>query len=230
MYYIKILILSMNTFFIYSQLLFVSCGFTNSIVKQQFKYYCLSPNIKNNILYNNNMPILYSNIKSKNNIYSIEHICPISYLITNESKIDMHNLIKTKKEINNARSNYKYSDHEELNYNNLHNNWIKLENNNYVNHKKKKFIPNDESKGLISRALLYIHDKYNIDIYNIIDNDVLIKWYISFPPNENEKYHNNYILNIQNTNNKYISNYKYYREKIYKKIKNKDKDNLNLFK
>jgi endonuclease I len=165
------------------------------------------------------MPILYTKNNLNNDKYSLEHIYPISYLICNESKVDMHNLVKTTKYLNNARSNYKYTDFEEINFNINNKNWIELENFNYVNHKKKLFIPNNDSKGLISRAILYINDTYYHDINKVINLSALINWYINYPPDIYEKNHNNYVKKIQNTDNKFISNYKYYREKIYKNIK-----------
>mgnify|MGYP001074538096 CR=1 FL=1 len=217
---IKIFILLMNTFFIYSQLLFIRTDIRLSNIKRSFVIYnCLSSNIKKDILHNTNMPILYSKNNLNNNKYSLEHIYPISYLISNKSKIDMHNLIKTTKYLNNARSNYKYTDFEEINFNINNKNWIQLENNNYVNHKKKLFIPNNHSKGLISRAILYINDTYFYEINKVINHSTLINWYIYNPPDIYEKYHNNYVKKIQNTDNKFISNYKYYRQKIYKIIK-----------
>ena len=127
-FYSKILILLMNTFLIYSKLLFIRNNF--KLIKRSFLIYnCLSSNIKRDILYNRNMPILYTKNNLNNNIYSLEHIYPISYLICNKSKIDMHNLIKTTKNLNNARSNYKYTDFEEINFDINNKNWIQLENN-----------------------------------------------------------------------------------------------------
>ena len=220
MFYIKSLILLMNTFIIYSQLLFIRTDFRLSNIKRSFvTCNCISSNIKKDILYNTNMPILYTKNNLNNDIYSLEHIYPISYLISNESKIDMHNLIKTTKYLNNARSNYKYTDFEEINFNINNKNWIELENNNYVNHKKKLFIPNNNSKGIISRAILYINDTYSYKINKVINYSTLINWYIYNPPDICEKYHNNYVKKIQNTDNKFILNYKYYKKKIYKIIK-----------
>ena len=46
-------------------------------------------------------------------VYSLEHIYPISHM-TNDAKVDMHNLFKTTKFLNNARSNYKFTDYENI--------------------------------------------------------------------------------------------------------------------
>jgi endonuclease I len=76
-----------------------------------------------------------------------------------------------------------------------------------VNHKQKLFIPNTVSRGFISRAILYMSKEYNYIITKIIDKDTLIKWYYSYPPTHCEKYHNEVIQRLQNTNNIFISNY-----------------------
>ena len=114
------------------------------------------------------MPILYTNninlIIPKNIFLTAEHIYPQSLLKDCENK-DMHNIIKTFNTLNVNRSNYKYCDI----YNLTDKNWFKLEYDNYVNNKKKLFIPNINSRGLISRAILYMCREYNLDFNNIID-------------------------------------------------------------
>ena len=197
------------------------------------KSYSINHSIKDNILNDKYMPLLYTNNNKLNNtLYSIEHIYPISYFKLKNNDIiinDMHNLIKTTKFINNARSNYKYSDFKEIIYidnnnfniiyNNIsNNNWKLLDNYNYVNHKKKLFIPNNNSKGFIARAILYISFNYNLNYSKIINTDTLIKWNKIYPPNRNEKYHNFIANKIQNKDNIFISKY----SKInLKKISNK---------
>tara|TARA_B110000858_G_scaffold8852_1_gene9413 strand:- start:2848 stop:3561 length:714 start_codon:yes stop_codon:yes gene_type:complete len=221
MYIIPIFILFCNIFtnsFVFS--------YNNLLRQKNIIIYCKhhcdnTKNPKYNIISDDNMPILYAKVNdniSKNNLYSLEHIFPISYMI-NDAKIDMHNLFKTTRTLNNARSNYKYSDYEEyiiyqnntwlLIINDINtNDWIELENENFVNHKKKLFIPSDKSKGIISRALLYITFKYKFDLDKIINIDTLIGWYLKYPPTNSEKYHNNYVKKIQYNDNKFISSYK----------------------
>ena len=192
------------------------------ILKAKYNTNLINP--KYTLISDNNMPIIYSkinlhNIEFKKTIYSLEHIYPISHM-TDSAKIDMHNLFKTTKNLNNARSNYKFSDYEEIliypnnswytiiNYVTHNKNWIALENNNYVNHKKKLFIPSDESKGIISRAILYMTFKYKYKFEKVINLDTLISWYLTYPPTDKEKYHNNYVKKIQYNDNKFISSYK----------------------
>lgn len=207
---------------------------TNFILKANYNTNSINP--KHNIISDENMPMIYSKInlytiELKKTIYSLEHIYPISHM-TDSAKIDMHNLFKTTKFLNNARSNYKFTDYEELLFypnntwitikNDVNNkNWICLENNNYVNHKQKLFIPSNESKGIIARAILYITFKYKFKLEKVINFDTLISWYIKYPPTNKEKYHNNYVKKIQYTDNKFISSYKS-NIKMLLKLKNKN--------
>jgi endonuclease I len=191
--------------------------FRNSLLK------CNLYNPKHNIIYDDKMPIIYTDVniidnKYKKIYYSLEHIYPSSFL-NSESRHDLHNIFKTSKFINNARSNYKYIDlyeyiihknnSETIIYNDINSKkWLKLDNDNYVNHKYKFFIPNDNSKGIISRAILYMSYNYNLKLFKIINIDTLLNWYYKYPPTKSEIYHNNYVKKIQNTDNKFISCYK----------------------
>lgn len=177
---------------------FVNC-FTNSMI--------ISENsIIRKTIINDNMPSLYTpfNLKNlpKNRFYTAEHIYPQSLLTSIESK-DMHNIIKTINSINVNRSNYKFHDYIDLN----DKNWKKIEYDNYVNHKKKLFVPNSNSKGFISRAILYMCREYNLKLDKIIDKTTLIKWFYSYSPSNCEIYHNNIVKKIQNKNNIFISGY-----------------------
>ena len=49
-----------------------------------------------------------------NSIYTLEHIFPKSYM-NKKTYNDMHNIFKCNKEINNYRSNYKFSDFNYIN-------------------------------------------------------------------------------------------------------------------
>ncbi len=203
-----------------------SNSFHYSYNMRKFRISLLKCNLyysKHNIIYDNEMPIIYTDVniidnKYKKIYYSLEHIFPSCYL-NNDSRNDLHNIFKTSKFINNARSNYKFTDlyeyiihknySETIIYNDINSKkWLKLENDNYVNHKHKFFIPNDNSKGIISRAILYMSHNYNLKLFKIINIDTLLNWYYKYPPTKSEIYHNNYVKKIQNTDNKFISCYK----------------------
>ncbi len=192
MRYILILILS--------NLSVVSCYY-NMILRTQCNI------IKNTILNDSKMPFIYINKNFakediKNTFFSAEHIYPQSLLNIKQSN-DMHNIIRTLNTLNVNRSNYKF--HDEYNKPDKH--WIELEYDNYVNHKDKIFIPNNDSKGFISRAILYMYREYKCNPKKIIDIEILKKWYYNFPPKHDELYHNMVVKRIQNKNNIFISNY-----------------------
>lgn len=133
---------------------------------------------------------------------SAEHIYP-QCLLDGKQSNDMHNIIKTLNTLNANRSNYKF--HED--YDIKSKNWVELECNNYVNHKDKVFVPNNDSRGFISRAILYMYKEYNCNPKKIIDIEILKKWYYNFSPTIDERYHNDIIKRLQNKNNIFISNY-----------------------
>lgn len=164
----------------------------------------------NNIYLDDNI-----NYLPKNNL-SLEHICPQSYLkdITNAKK-DMHNIFLTHNYINLHRSNYKFVnqiDNEmeeyltQINNNNLliiKKSEIDI-NLNYKNDILRYFIPKNTSRGMISRTICYMKLIYpKIDLKNIIDTEILIKWNIEYPPSQFEIERNKLIYNIQGNINPY---------------------------
>ena len=179
-----------------------SNSFTNSIIVPD------AFTIRKTIITDTKMPIIYTginyNIKNieKNKFLTAEHIYPQSLLDEYQCK-DMHNIIKTLNTLNVNRSNYKYCDHYDLN----DRNWKSLEYNNYVNHKRKLFVPNSNSRGFISRSILYMCREYNFKLPNIIDKQTLVKWFYTYSPTNCEFYHNAIVEKIQNTNNIFISSY-----------------------
>lgn len=183
-------------------MLIFSKGFASNTIK------CTNI-IRHAIIFDNKMPSIYLDSgfhvddRLRNNIYSVEHIFPRSHLSTKHIN-DMHNIIKTINTINVNRSNYKYVEDYDINDDK---NWVELDFGNYVNHKKKLFIPNKSSRGFISRAILYMCKEYDYNPIKIINKDILAKWFYDYPPTKEEKYHNEIIRNMQNKNNVFIANY-----------------------
>lgn len=157
------------------------------------------------IIISNTTPVIYTYLKSSK--YNLEHVFPKCY-IHKQHYNDMHNIFKSDIYINNARSNYKYIDKndDEFKYHNI--NFKQLyDSNNYVNSKLSLFIPDNNSKGLIARAIMYMSYKYNYDYKKIIDSDNLINWCFKYPPTKQEYYHNNLISQIQKNRNVFIDLY-----------------------
>lgn len=166
------------------------------------KYY---PNkkhlVKNNIL----LPILYNDNHCP---MSIEHIYPKCFLKKDHFD-DFHNMFKASKYINNIRSNYMYSDLQNIT-------WQYAYNNNYVCHKYKLFNPRDIDKGIIARAILYMNYKYNYKL--LVNKQILFNWCLKYEPNTNEHLHNLNGLIFQGNSNPFIS--KFYDQDYICFIKN----------
>lgn len=164
--------------------------------------------LRNAIRFDKKMPSLYvdKDVKIEDrlykSIYSLEHIFPQSMMDKKDCN-DMHNVIRTMNEFNIIRSNYKYEN--DMKDETL---WKPLHFENYVNHKKKLFIPNKSSRGFIARALLHMLKEYEYKVDKVINMETLVKWYYEYPPTINEKYHNKLVTDLQNKNNIFVSKYK----------------------
>lgn len=163
--------------------------------------------IKNAMVLNNKMPCIYTendfNVDEKHlrSMCSMEHIFPRSYLQKSDYG-DMHNIVRTINELNVMRSNYKYVDDQDN-----HSDWIHLNFDNYVNHKNRLFLPNEVSRGFISRSILYMVKEYNYNFNKVIDKQVLVEWFYTYPPCAKERYHNEIVKDLQKKNNIFISSY-----------------------
>jgi hypothetical protein len=167
--------------------------------------------VRNMIIFDNKMPSIYLekdfhiDERLKSSIYSMEHIFPRSHMSIKHAN-DMHNVIRTINTLNVNRSNYEFVDADMIDAKEKKH-WIKLDFGNYVNHKKKQFIPNSASRGFIARAILYMCREYDYNHHKIISKCTLAKWFFEYPPTKEEKYHNEVIRKLQNKNNIFISNY-----------------------
>jgi len=176
--------------------------------------------IKNSIIHSYDNPKIY-NINLKYIDHSrptLEHIFPRCYM-NKKSHHDLHNIFSCNSIINNNRSNYKFIDNSEIN-NYPSNTFINI-NDNYLSHKYKVFVPENESKGIISRTIMYMSYTYKYRYDKIIDYENLINWCLMYPPTKEEINHNNIVFKKQYNRNKFIDLYQ--KKNYYKYI-------LNLFK
>jgi len=170
--------------------------------------YATAFNSLRTIIMCNSTPTIYTTTLLNGKL-SLEHIFPKSLMYKRHYN-DMHNIFKCDAYINNMRSNYKFVE----DYNS--NSFIKLNNtDNYINTKLKLFKPNDESKGIISRAIMHMCYEYKYDYQKIIDYENLINWFIEYPPTKEEIYHNNIIFQKQKKRNMFID---LYNKKNFKKL------------
>lgn len=178
--------------------------------------------IRSSIILSSNNPEIY-NFKSIviNSCHSskptMEHIFPKCYM-NKISHNDMHNIFRCNEYINNMRSNFKYIDFD---YVDDHKGFDQIANtDNYINQKRRLFIPEDDSKGIISRAIMYMSYEYKYKYSKVIDTDLLLNWCINYPPTKEEINHNNMAFKKQYKRNKFIDlyckkNYKYYIKSLF---------------
>jgi len=178
--------------------------------------------IRSSIIFSGNNPEIYNinsiTIKSTyNSKPTLEHIFPKCYM-NKISYNDMHNIFKCHGEINNMRSNYKYIDFANIDY---PLNFNKISNSdNYIDTKRKLFIPEEDSRGIIARAIMYMSFEYKYKYSRIIDTNVLLDWCLTYPPSKSEMNHNNIAFRKQYKRNKFIDlynkkNYKNYIKNIF---------------
>jgi endonuclease I len=171
-----------------------------------------------NSIINNASPEIYNlnSLKIDNGFMSLEHIFPKCYM-NKKSFNDLHNIFKCNNLINNCRSNYKYTDERLLN---IYEFKQLYDTDNFISNKNKLFIPEEASRGIIARSIMYMSFEYNYKFNKVIDSDILIKWCLNYPPNSQELYHNHIVFLKQYKKNKFIDlyykkNYKSYILKLF---------------
>jgi len=171
--------------------------------------------IKSSIIFSSNNPEIYNlNAYKITTNPTLEHIFPKCYM-DKISYNDLHNIYRCNGEINNMRSNYKYTDFN--NFEGYLNNFKRFEDtNNYISIKDKLFIPEEESRGIIARTIMYMSYEYKYKYSKIIDTKDLINWCLKYPPCKKEIHHNNDVFRIQYKRNKFID--LYYKKNYIKYI------------
>jgi hypothetical protein len=152
-----------------------------------------------------------NNIKNYEKYSSLtaEHIFPQSFIKEyKNANLDMHNIYLTSSKTNSHRSNYKYIDENIYNkyYNNK--NLTLVSSNNFKNNKCKFYIPCINTRGAIARSTAYMKYTYpELNIENVLDLELILKWNILYPPTQLEIKRNKIIKSIQGNNNLFISEY-----------------------
>ncbi len=144
---------------------------------------------------------------------NVEHIYPMSWVTKklgcgkreqcrhnsprfNLIESDMHNMYPARKDVNQTRSSMPFG-------------IIPGENHYYkgcdfeVDFRKHRVEPRPEARGRIARAMLYMADKYGLDLYRK-QRKLLEKWNRQYPPDEEEKRHNKAVARIQGKPNPWI--------------------------
>ena len=163
----------------------------------------------------------------------MEHIVPQSKLKNDPIlKKDMHNILWYPRMLNIHRSNYKYTDDDNIYERSLilDEQGVVIDNkiyNSTINSIKTAnmniFCPRTSLRGEISRSCLYFaytYDNYNDIVFNeVINKDTLIEWHETYPVTEIEEYKNFKINEIQGNSNVFISKPNFIYDFISKKLK-----------
>lgn len=164
--------------------------------------------------FSNNLDIV------KNNYWNIEHLYPQSKGTKNiPLKSDLYHLFVCNSLLNSHRSNFKFTDTVNLNYNDkiefLDRRGNKIDiNNNTINNKavlccksnhQKLFIPTNYNKGLISRSIAYMTTRYDLSLDSIIDPpELILDWNKKYPPTTYEIMRSLWIFQHQGNINLFI--------------------------
>tara|TARA_B100001094_G_scaffold56934_1_gene52412 strand:+ start:554 stop:1267 length:714 start_codon:yes stop_codon:yes gene_type:complete len=188
---------------------------TNFLVKKPTQYL---PFYKINPFVRENLPWDIYDQKCTSSNWSTEHVIPRSLLKINRDSenntiLDLYNLFNTSPHINSHRSNYKFSPRAPIskktfqvsNSNTQIAEIIDTYRFNYKNNKLKLWIPVENSRGPISRAIAYMYFTYNLqNIETVINFDILKRWNSNYPPPPWEIEHMWKIFNIQGNINPFI--------------------------
>lgn len=144
---------------------------------------------------------------------NVEHVYPMSWVTKklgcgkreqcrhnsprfNLIESDMHNMYPARKDVNQTRGAMAFG-------------IIKGEQHHFkgcdfeVDFRARRVEPRPEARGRIARAMLYMADEYDLEIYRK-QRKMLEKWHRQFPPAAEEKRHNAAVAKIQGKPNSYI--------------------------
>jgi deoxyribonuclease-1 len=145
--------------------------------------------------------------------FNIEHVYPMSWVARalrcgdrnacrrgsarfNEIESDMHNLYPADKAINQARGSYPF---REL----PGEDWMRPDCDIEIDHRGRAVEPRPAVRGDIARAMLYMSDRYDLEIFRR-QRRLLEQWHRDDPPDEAERRRNDLIEAVQGRRNPWI--------------------------
>jgi deoxyribonuclease-1 len=145
--------------------------------------------------------------------YNIEHVFPMSWVTRalrcgdrdacrrnsprfNEIESDMHNMYPARKDLNRARGSYPF---REL----AGEDWVERGCDLEIDHRVRAVEPRPASRGNIARAMLYMADRYDLEIFPR-QRRLLLQWHEDDPVDDAERRRNARIAEVQGTANHWI--------------------------
>ena len=150
---------------------------------------------------------------AKDRSYNIEHVYPMSWVARalrcgdrptcrrqsrrfNEIESDMHNMYPARRDLNRARGSYPFS---ELRGERRVEAGCDLE----IDHRRRAVEPRPAVRGNIARAMLYMADRYDLEIYKR-QRRTLLDWHRTDPVDKAERRRNRLIAKLQGKQNPWI--------------------------
>lgn len=145
--------------------------------------------------------------------YNIEHVYPMSWVARalrcgdreacrrdnarfNRIESDMHNMYPARRDLNKQRGAYPYS---EIRGENRVERGCDFE----IDHRARVVEPRPAVRGDIARAMLYLADRYGLQIYER-QHRLLLEWHRADPPDDEERRRNRLIAQLQGSANPWI--------------------------
>jgi deoxyribonuclease-1 len=154
-----------------------------------------------------------SHFAARDRDYNIEHVFPMSWVGRelrcgdrdacrrssrrfNQIESDMHNMYPARKDINRQRGAFAY---REI----AGEHWVERSCDLEIDYRKRVVEPRPASRGNIARAMLYMADRYQMPIYER-QRQMLLGWHRDDPPDDEERWRNRRIGEIQGNTNSWV--------------------------
>jgi deoxyribonuclease-1 len=145
--------------------------------------------------------------------YNIEHVYPMAWVARalrcgdrracrknsprfNEIESDMHNMYPARKDLNKTRGALPFREIEGEE-------WVGRNCDLEIDHRAHGVEPRPASRGNIARAMLYMQDRYGLELYER-QRRLLLQWHLDDPVDEPERWRNRRIMELQGEGNPWI--------------------------
>lgn len=145
--------------------------------------------------------------------YNIEHVFPMAWVVRqlkcgdrkqcrrrsklfNQIESDMHNMYPARKELNRLRGSYAYGIIKGER-------WVEPGCDFEIDDHRRRVEPRPAVRGDIARAMLYMADRYRLNLFKR-QRELMLKWNRQDPPDKEERRRNRIIQRLQGNANPWI--------------------------
>lgn len=150
---------------------------------------------------------------ARDRAYNVEHVFPMGWVSKslgcgdrdrcrrtsarfNRIESDMHNLYPARKDINKARGAYAFREIPGER-------WIEPGCDFEIDHRARAVEPRPAARGNIARAMLYMADRYELELFER-QRRMLLEWHAADPVDDEERRRNRLIAKVQGNANHWI--------------------------